>query len=174
MAKYSKKLVNKICNLIKSDSYTIPEICRLSGISESVFHLWKKTKVEFLEAVGQAQDERKEIFAVEAKKSLLKKIQGYTFIEKKTITIPYGENDETGKPKPKIKEQTVTEKHIAPDTTAIIFTLTNTDSENWKNKINNEVTGKDGKDLIQSVDLSKLSDSELSEYHKLIQKASGK
>lgn len=36
-----------------------------------------------------------------------------------------------------------------------------------------ELTGKDGKDLIPSVDLSKLSDEELVKYHKLLEKAHG-
>ena len=163
MAKYSKKLVNKICNLIKSDSYTIDAICSISGISRSTYHEWKNTKPDFSDKIRDAEEDRLKYFAVEAKKSLLKKIQGFTFIEKKTVLFNSGKTEEI-----------TTEKYFQPDTPAIIFALVNTESETWKNKINNEVTGKDGKDLIQSVDLSKLSDSELSEYHKLIQKASGK
>lgn len=164
MAKYSKKLVSYICSLIKSDSYTIDTICSLSGISRSTYHEWKNTKPDFSDKIREAEEDRLKYFAVEAKKSLLKKITGFTFIENKTISNSLGI----------VKEQTITEKYFPPDTPAIIFALTNTEGENWKNKVNNEVTGKDGKDLMQGVDLSKLSDSELSEYHKLIQKASGK
>ena len=37
-----------------------------------------------------------------------------------------------------------------------------------------ELTGKDGKDLMNSIDLSKLSDEELKQYHLLLTKASAK
>ena len=66
------------------------------------------------------------------------------------------EFDMSGKPKPKIKEQKIIDKHYQPDTAAIIFTLTNAEPEHWKNRLNNEVTGKDGKELFAS-----LTDSEL-------------
>lgn len=144
MSKYSKRLVNKICNLIKSDSYTIAELCVKVGISERSFYDWKSLNAEFADAIKKAEDERLEFFAAEAKKSLLKKLQGYMVQETKTISVAV-KKDETGKSV--VKELTVYEKHIQPDTTAIIFTLTNADSENWKNKFNNEITGKNGKDL---------------------------
>lgn len=144
MAKYSRKLVNKICNLIKSDSYTIAELCVKVGISERSFYDWKSLNADFAEAIKEAEDERLEFFAVEAKKSLIKKIQGYTVQEKKTVSV---EGKKDGNSFSLVKELTVFEKHIQPDTTAIIFTLTNADSLNWKNKFNNEITGKNGKDM---------------------------
>lgn len=39
--------------------------------------------------------------------------------------------------------------------------------------IRGELTGKDGKDLIPSMDLSKLTTAELKTYHKILEKASG-
>lgn len=143
--KYNKKIVEKICELIKSDSYIIPEICRLVGISESIYHDWKSKKSEFSEAIKKAQDERNDFFASEAKKSLLKKIQGYTVEETKTVYVDSTNKD--GASKPKIKEQTKITKHIQPDTAAIIFTLTNRDPDNWKNLQRTEITGKDGGDI---------------------------
>lgn len=139
MAKYSKKIVKKICSLIKADSYTIAEVCAQVGINQDTYYEWKKGKAEFSEAIEAAFDERRAFFAVEAKKSLLKKIQGYTVEESKTVWVDSGKKDETGKSKPRIKEQVKTTKHIQPDTAAIIFALTNTDSENWKNRQSNEV-----------------------------------
>ena len=160
MAKYSKKIVDKICSLLKSDSYTIAEVCRLVGIAESTFFDWQANKVEFSEHIKKAQDDRMQFFVAEAKKSLLKKVQGYSVDETKTVYVDSktGEKDEKGKDKikPKIKEQTIIKKHIQPDTAAIIFTLTNGDPDNWRNRQLNEVTGKDGKDLFSS-----LSDDEL-------------
>ena len=80
----------------------------------------------------------------------MKKIQGYDVTETKVVTVPGTKKDEKGNPKPIIKEQTTTKKHIQADTAAIIFTLTNGDPEHWRNRQTTEVTGKDGKDLFAS------------------------
>lgn len=156
MAKYSKKIVNKIVELMKSDTYTIAEICRIVGIAPRTFYDWQSENTEFAQALEQAKAERMQFFVSEAKKSLLKKIQGYTVDETKVVTVPSREKDENGRPKPQIKEQTTTKKHIAPDTAAVIFTLTNGEPDTWRNRQTNEVTGKDGKDLFKQ-----LSDDEL-------------
>lgn len=152
MAKYSKKKVRDICSLINKDSYTIAEVCSLTGISESTFFEWKVKKPEFLESIKKAENDFFSFIAVEAKKSLVKKIQGYTVQEKKTVTVDTGRKDEeSGKPIVKVKEHTVTDKHYQPDTAAIIFALTNRDPENWKNRQNTELTGKDGQPLEPTV-----------------------
>ena len=103
---------------------------------------------DFADAIEQAKEERMQFFVQEAKKSLLKKIQGYEVTETKVVTIPGKKKDERGNPKPEIKEQTTTKKHIQADTAAIIFTLTNGDPDHWRNRQSTEVTGKDGKDLF--------------------------
>lgn len=141
MAKYNKKLTEEICKLIRSDSYTIAEICRLTGISEETFYVWKKEKSEFSESIKKAEEDRRQFFAVEAKKSLLKKIQGYMVKEKKIVTsYPVCKEEEGAKRKRVVKEQSVTEKYFQPDTAAIIFTLCNTDPDNWKNRQNTDIT----------------------------------
>lgn len=148
MAKYGKKTVQKIVGLIKSDTYTIAEICRQVGITPKTYHQWVNDYPEFAEAVEGAKEERMQAMVIEAKKSLMKKIQGYEVTETKVVTVPGNGKDERGNPKPVIKEQTTTKKHIQPDTAAIIFTLTNGDPEHWRNRQSTEVTGKDGKDLF--------------------------
>lgn len=147
MAKYSRKIVAKIVGLVKSDTYTIAEVCRQVGISHKTYHLWIKDYPEFAQEIEEAKAERMQFFVQEAKKSLLKKIQGYDVTETKVVTVPSGAKDASGNPKPSIKEQTTTKKHIQPDTAAIIFTLTNGDPEHWRNRQTTEITGKDGKDL---------------------------
>ena len=77
-------------------------------------------------------------------------INGYEYEEKKTVTVDNGQGQ------PKIKEQTITKKVIAPNLGAIIHFQTNKDPQNWKNRQNTEITGKDGKDLFE-----KLTDEEL-------------
>lgn len=142
MAKYGKKTVERIVGLIKSDTFTIAEICRQVGITPKTYHQWMNDYPDFAQAVEDARSERMQFFVQEAKKSLLKKIRGYDVTETAVTTIP----DKGGNPQ--IKEQKTIKKHIQPDTAAIIFTLTNGDPEHWKNKQSTEVTGKDGKDLF--------------------------
>lgn len=152
MAKYSKKVVERVVGLVKSDTYTIAEICQQVGISQATFHRWQEEHEDFALAIEEARESRTQFFVQEAKKSLLKKIQGYEVTETKVVTIPT-KGDHS---KPTIKEQTTTKKHIQPDTAAIIFTLTNGDPMRWRNRQTTEVTGKDGKDLFKT-----LSDEEL-------------
>lgn len=151
MAKYSKKKIREICSLIKKDSYTIAEICSLTDISEETFYCWKRTKPEFSESIEKAKEKFNELLVAEAKRSLLKMVQGYTVQEKKTVTTDSGKKTDEGKPIVKVKEHTVVDKHYQPNPTMIIFTLTNRDSENWKNRQSTELTGKDGKDFEPSV-----------------------
>ena len=150
MAKFCKKTVDMIVGLVKSDTYTIAEICRQVGITPKTYHQWVNDYPDFAYAIEQAKAERMQAMVIEAKKSLMKKIQGYDVTETKVVTIPGKQKDEKGNPKPIIKEQTTTKKHIQPDTAAIIFTLTNGDPEHWRNRQSTEVTGKDGKDLFAS------------------------
>lgn len=158
MAKYSAELTERICSLIRADSYTIAEICKIAGIAESTFYEWKDSKAEFSEAIKKAQEECRYFFATEAKKSLLKLVQEFTVEEKRTVTADTGKKSEDGKPIVKVKEHTTVTKYVAPNPTAIIFTLTNCDAENWKNRQSAELTGKGGKDLIPP-DMKKNVDS---------------
>ena len=134
MAKYGEAITKKICGLIASDSYTIAEVCSIVKITETTFYEWKATKPEFSESIKKAEEIRMNLFVAEAKKSLLKKIQGYTVQEKHTTYTNSKDNT------PVIKEQKVIDKHFQPDTAAIIFTLTNGDPDNWKNRQNTDVT----------------------------------
>jgi len=143
MAKYSSEIVNRIAELIASDSYTIVEVCNIVGIGKSTFYEWIETKTDFSDTIKKAEKERMEFFTVEAKKSLLKKLQGYTVQETHTVyTNPNGNGDAST-----IKEKKVIDKHFQPDTAAIIFTLTNGDPANWKNRQNTDLTT-DGKSIF--------------------------
>lgn len=152
MAKYSKKVIERIVELVKSDTYTIAEICQQVDISPATYHRWQDEHEDFRKLINEAHDERMQFFVLEAKKSLLKKIQGYEATETKVVTIPNKKDSE----KSIIKEETTTKKHFQPDTAAIIFTLTNGDPTRWRNRQTTEVTGKDGKDLFKG-----MSDEEL-------------
>lgn len=161
MAKYSKKIASKIVELIKSDTYTIAEVCRQVGISHTTYHKWKAEYEDFALALEEAHEARMQLFVQEAKKSLMKKIQGYDVTETKVVTVP-NKNDPN---RPTIKEQTTTKKHFQPDTAAIIFTLTNGDPAHWRNRQTTEVTGKDGKELFRQMSDEDL-DKEISDLEK--------
>lgn len=132
--KYTPELVTRICGLLEKDTYTVSELCESVGISETTFYDWKVKFSEFSDAIKKAEERRLGFFVVEAKRSLLKKIQGYEVKETQIVSIPGV--DEKGNPKQIIKEKKTIKKHIQPDTTAIIFALTNLDPEHWKNRQN--------------------------------------
>lgn len=169
MAKYSKKIVESIVGLIKSDTYTVAEVCQQCGITTSTFYQWLNDYPDFEQAIEQAKDERMQFFVAEAKKSLLKKIQGYTVDETKVVTVPSSKKDANGRPLPQIKEQTTVKKHIQPDTAAVIFTLTNGEPTRWRNRQSNEVTGADGKDLFKTLTDNELDDR-IAELERMLKK----
>lgn len=127
--KYSETLVERIAELIASDSYTIPEVCEQVGIHKSTYHTWIATKPDFSDAIKKAKVEYNERLIVEARRSLMKKVKGYSEQETKSV---YGR--EKGKEEPVLREQTITTKHFQPDTVAIIFTLTNKLPDEFKHR----------------------------------------
>lgn len=145
MAKYSKKIAQKIFSLIEKDSYTIAEICASVGISEPCYYHWQRENKEFKAGIARARDTFTETKLVECEKSLDKLINGYEYDEVKTVVI------DDGKGQPKIKERTTIRKMVIPSLPAIIHFQTNRDPENWKNRQTNELTGKGGKDLFEGV-----------------------
>ena len=146
--KYSKKIANQIFELLRTDTYTVAEVCRIVRIAPSTFYSWRSIYPNFADELKQAEAERTAFLIVEAKKSLLKRVQGYTVQENHITTIGSGKYDANGKEIPRIKERKTVDRHFQPDTAAVIFTLCNGEPERWKNKQSNEVTGKDGKDLF--------------------------
>jgi len=128
MAKYSKKMVEAICDELATGNHTIADTCVKVGISETQFYHWKKTKAEFAEALKEVEQKRLEAFANMARSGLAKLLDIHEYEE---VTTEY-ENDKQGKPI--IKSQKRTKKKIMPNPTAVIFTLTNRDPENWKNR----------------------------------------
>lgn len=123
--KYSEELVSDICRLISSDSYTVREVCDLCGIHPSCFYNWMNTREEFMNKITQARKDFRELTGVVAHRSLIRRIQGYSYNEVRNDYV-YKDGVET------LRGKTVITKHVEPDTSAIIFALTNVDPENWK------------------------------------------
>jgi transcriptional regulator with XRE-family HTH domain len=157
MAKYNKNIVEKIANLIREDSYTIAELCDKVNISKDTYYRWLAQKADFSDAIKKAEEDFNALIIVEAKRSLIKLIKGYTVQEKKTVTADTGKKDDEGKPIIRVKEHSVVDKHYQPNTAAVIFALTNRDPANWKNRLNNEMSG----EVAIKSDLERMSNEEL-------------
>jgi hypothetical protein len=130
MAKFNVRIVAKICDLISSDSYTIAELCTAVGIDPATYHRWIAEKPEFSQAVGDANRRFDELLVTEAKRSLMKKIKGYSEDEITTVYLP-SKKDHS---KPEIKERKVVKKHFQPDTASVIFTLTNKAPDEYRHR----------------------------------------
>lgn len=143
MEKYSKENAATIVDMLRSDTYTINEVCAAVHICKYTFYNWQKLHPEFAEMVESARKELNERMVLGAKRSLLRKITGYDTTETRVTMIPSGKLDASGKAIAKVKSETRITRHIEPDITAIIFVLTNLDPEHWKNRKDVKVSGKD-------------------------------
>ena len=132
MAKYDGKIVNKIYDLLSSDTYTIAEVCEIVGISERCYYDWQKNNAEFAEIIARARFRFDEIIVKEAKNSLRKKVNGYEVEEKKRVFS-----------NKILKEETIITKHFQPDTDAIKFVLTNKTASEYQNKQSTDIALKD-------------------------------
>lgn len=153
----TEEIKPKILDLIRKDSYSVTELCRVCGINRTTYYDWIANDPKFAADVKAAKDEFLNSILADAKVSLRKLVQGYTAEETTILSVPSKEKDEKGNPKPAIKEMKTTRKHIAPNTGAVIFALTNLESESWKNrqdfvgKVETKVEGLNVKDLPDDV-----------------------
>lgn len=132
MTKYTKATVAQICTYImEGDSQKVA--AQKAGVSKSQFHEWKKSKPEFADALKIAKDEFLSGIVNKLETSLWKRATGYEVTETDTEYV----SDEDGAPK--VKSQRKKTKHIAPDTGALVFALTNLCPERWVNKQRTEV-----------------------------------
>lgn len=159
MARYNKKIVNRICELIETDSFTIEEICNDVGIAKSTYYDWIAKKPDFSDTIKKAEQRFKDGLLPEARHSLKKLVKGYTVTETRTVTADSGKKNEDGNPIVKVKEHTKTEKHFQPSLGAVIFALTNTDPDNWKNRQDTNVSA----DVTLKSELESLTDEQLEE-----------
>ena len=98
-------------------------------ISRKTLSEWKKRYV----AVGDALREGKVIADGQVERALYRRACGYSYTEKKVIRLPDGSN-----------RSEITDKEVAPDTTAIIFWLKNRDPKAWRDVQRQEISGPEG------------------------------
>ena len=129
MAKKLEDIKEQLLQFIR-DGSTIVNACKAAGCSESQFHLWKKKNPEFAAEVKEAQKEHRAKIVPDLERALYKRALGYEYTETKTETFPDG-NDRV----------TVTRKQMPPDVGALVFALCNLAPGDWRNKIENQVSG---------------------------------
>lgn len=105
-----------------------------AGISETTFYDWLRNDAAFSAAVKKARAEFLDGIASQLEASLWKKANGYE-VEETKEEFSRRKNGEVV-----LVKKTTTKKHIAPDTGALIFALTNVDPENWKNRQDNRLS----------------------------------
>lgn len=112
------------------------QLAEFFGVSKQTINSWKKEYPEFLSSLKAGKEE------ADAKVSemLYKRAIGYDYNEVRT--------DKKGR---KILKTITTKKQVPPDTTAAIFWLKNRQPELWRERIINEMTGKNGEPLQQSI-----------------------
>lgn len=133
------KKIKEICELYSQNKYTIESCCDTIGLGYNTFHDYtineksKYYRVDFGEIYKNAKENRLKLFKNNLKRlaetALEKKLKGYETTE----TTINGEHEG--------KAVQTKKKIIAPDTTAIIFTLKNIDPDNWREKQDIEHTG---------------------------------
>lgn len=108
--------------------------CKKVGISKSTFYEWLESYPDFSDSLKKARKEFRETIVQTLAQSLWKRAAGYEIEESKNEyrTLKDGS-------KVLVKSSKIT-KHFPPDTGALIFSLTNLDPENWKNRQDNRLS----------------------------------
>lgn len=135
------KVAGAICERYATDKYTIDSCCKKHGITHRTFRNWCVDVSEvsdlYLKAQQDAANIKKERLKEKALQGLEKLISGYKVTEetREQLVNQLGRIslDDEGQPIEKVKKVM---KHVGPNPTAIIFTLTNRDPEEWKNSQN--------------------------------------
>ena len=148
------EIARRICEKYALGTYTLLSCCESEGISDTTLYKWcgeiSEISDSFKEAQVAADNQYKKELKEKAKTALTKLIEGYESAE----SFQEGTPDKNGK----ITTTKVTTKKrfIGPNPTAVIFALTNVDSENFKHKNETALSGK-----IQVENMAKLTDEEL-------------
>lgn len=147
--KYSKEIAKKFVELYATGNHSISQICAAVGIHVDTYYDWRQKKSEFSEALKSAEIRRLDAIKDLAKTGLALLLTGHEWEETKTEFVE--SKDKTGKSVPKIKSQTKIKKFVMPNPTMVIFTLTNQDPDNWKQRQQIAHTGADDGPIEQEV-----------------------
>lgn len=129
MAKYNIEIKDELLQYIR-DGMSQKDAAAKAGVSVSQLHEWRNKYPEFAESFKKALKEARAKIVPELERALYKRALGYEYTETKTETFPDG-NDRV----------TVTKKQMPPDVGALVFALCNLAPGDWRNKVENQVSG---------------------------------
>lgn len=116
--------------MLKATGYTEEEIADILGINPDTLYTWKKKYPAFAEALKMTAAQANS----QVKASLFKRAIGYEYEETKTSVVKKGD----GTQETKVEK---IHKTVIPDTTAQIFWLKNKCPEEFKDVIDNRLSG---------------------------------
>lgn len=127
MAKFSKKLVEAIVEMVECDM-SVTDICKAVGITRKTFYEWMRTKPEFARAVADARERAYEELIILARQALRERIVGYT-VEETTYTYEPSSYDEEDMV---LKKKVVKQKRKEPSITSLNNMIQRLDSKKDK------------------------------------------
>lgn len=129
---------------------TDEDLAQFFEVQKSTINNWKKDHPEFLDSIKKGKVQADAVIASSlynrAKGAIINQQQAF-----KVKSVTY--NDKGQRTEIESIEIVDLQQEQPPDTTAAIFWLKNRNPENWRDKTSTEVTGKDGKDLISSIQI---------------------
>lgn len=164
--KYDPDVMPKLAEGYAMDGCIDVQIAERLGIGVSSFYKWQKKFPEFREAVKRG----KEPVNADLKMAMVKSALGYFVDEEQTVTFL-----DVKTRQPKAFKKIMTKKYVPPSTTMQIFLAKNRMPELFRDVKRYELTGKDGAPVAvsSSPDLSRLSEEELRELDRILEKAEG-
>lgn len=128
--RYSQAIEDKIIELYESGNHKIQQICEAVGISRDTWYKWKDANEGFKNRLEECEPKRLDNIKDLARSGLAKLLDVFEYEEESIEYIA----DPANPSKPKIKSKKITTKKVMPNPTAVIFALTNQDSDNFRHK----------------------------------------
>lgn len=136
------QIAERIC---REGGFGNNQLARVLEVCAATITDWRQVYPDFDEAIKRGL----EVFAItKAEQSLQKRLLGYFYNE---VTTTLVKDKATGKSK--MKETKIVKKHVPSDTNALKFFLTNKRPEEWKDRQEHSVFGKNGKDLFGKIEI---------------------
>ncbi len=164
--KYTPERVERICKAI-SEGQSEKNACIVGGIHRDTFATWMREHSDFSDRIKKAkqdyQDWLDKHLLEDAERGLMRLVCGEEYVE---TTTEY----ETINGELVVKKKKEVNKRILPNTTAIIFALTNRAPEKWKNRLSQDVNGKIQTESKSDVSLANVPDDLLEKVIESIRK----
>ena len=141
-----QEITQKIVKLTQQGIHSVTAICGAVGIDRSTYYRWEHEHEDFKEVVLLAKEHYRSQRLKKANQGLDKLLTGYRYQEK-TYEFSYIK-DADGNETQDFRLSKQVNKFIMPNASTVQFVLRNMDSETYPDTYRQELTGKDGKDLI--------------------------